>query len=80
MTMNSLRMAGALAAVAALGVSGGAEVVPRPYYGTGPGLGTDWDRSRRSGNNRPAGLTRAQKKRRRKIARASRRYNLRMGA
>lgn len=81
MSMSSLRTAAAMIAVASLGMQGGATVIPRPSYGVGPALGSDdWDRSRRCGNNRPAGPTRAQKKRLRKIARASRRYNLRMGA
>lgn len=74
MTTSTLRMA-ALLAMAGAGM-GGAEVIQRPFNSPALRLGTS---ARRTGNNRPAGLTFAQKKRKRKIALASKRFNRQRG-
>ena len=75
MSTSTLRRAALAAAMAGMGVMGGAEIVPREYAA---GPSPDWTApARRMGNNRPAGPTRAEKKRRRKISRASLRFNLR---
>lgn len=79
MSNSTLRMATLLAAsVAAFG--GGAEILKvgggyasQPAYAPSRG-GT------RIGNNKAPGPTRAEKKRKRKIQRASRRFNIRRGA
>lgn len=81
MTPNSIHRAALLAAVAmgvGAGAGGSAQLLPRPAF-DGPYPSYTPTRTR-MGNNRKPGLTFAAKKRRRKIARASRRYNLRTGA
>lgn len=76
MTTNNLRIAAALAAVASIGIGGGASVIARPNHDGPPFPVYTPSRSRMS----KPGLSFAAKKHRRKIARASRRYNLRHGA
>lgn len=79
--MTNIRRASLAAAVlAGLGAAsmGGANLIAREY-GDSAGPIPGYDRRSRMGNNRPEGPTRAEKKRKRKIARASRRYNLRAG-
>lgn len=75
-----LRSTALIGALAAFGMHGGATVVQRPQldYSDPPfRMGTPW---KGSGNNRSPGPSRAMRRRLRKIARKSRRYNLRMGA
>jgi hypothetical protein len=73
----SFRTTALAAMVASLGIGGGAaQVIPRPPRQVDAAGGLHRE-TVRIGNNKAPGPSRAKKRRLRKIARASRRYNLR---